>query len=44
MIGAMLILNDTWQGNGIFNIEQFDPVPFMHKLNEHGLPWHILEL
>ncbi|WP_324824561.1 saccharopine dehydrogenase family protein [Sinanaerobacter sp. ZZT-01] len=39
MIGAMLIMNGTWKGNGVFNIEQFDPDPFMDALNQWGLPW-----
>jgi saccharopine dehydrogenase (NAD+, L-lysine-forming) len=39
MIGAMMILTGTWRGQGVFNMEQFDPEPFMDKLNRHGLPW-----
>ncbi|MDA3895539.1 MAG: saccharopine dehydrogenase family protein [Desulfobacteraceae bacterium] len=39
MIGAMMMLTKKWQGKGVFNIEQFDPTPFMEKLNIHGLPW-----
>lgn len=39
MIGAMLMLSETWKGKGVFNMEQFDPAPFMEKLNLHGLPW-----
>lgn len=39
MIGAMMILTKTWTGKGVFNMEQFDPDPFMEKLNIHGLPW-----
>lgn len=44
MIGAAMILSGKWQGNGVFNIEQFDPEPFMDMLNAHGLPWQINEL
>ncbi len=40
MIGGMLMLNKTWQGKGVFNVEEFDPDPFMDLLNKHGLPWH----
>jgi saccharopine dehydrogenase (NAD+, L-lysine-forming) len=40
MIGAMLMLTDTWKRPGVWNVEQFDPDPFMEKLNLHGLPWH----
>jgi len=39
MIGAMMMLNGSWRGRGVFNMEQFDPDPFMEKLNIHGLPW-----
>ena len=43
MIGAALMLNGTWKEAGVWNMEQFDPDPFMDMLNEHGLPWHVLE-
>lgn len=39
MIGAMLVMNGTWKGPGVFNIEEFDPDPFMDALNKFGLPW-----
>ena len=39
MIGAMLIMNGTWSGAGVYNIEEFDPDPFMAELNVQGLPW-----
>ena len=39
MIGAMLIMNGTWKGPGVKNIEEFDPDPFMDALNKWGLPW-----
>ncbi|WP_294175361.1 saccharopine dehydrogenase family protein [uncultured Selenomonas sp.] len=39
MIGAMLVMNGTWKGAGVYNIEQFDPDPFMDALNLWGLPW-----
>ena len=44
MIGAKLILEGKWQGKGVFNMEQFDPDPFMKEMNEQGLPWKILEM
>ncbi|MGN0246074.1 MAG: saccharopine dehydrogenase family protein [Lachnospiraceae bacterium] len=43
MIGAMMILTKTWTGNGVFNIEEFDPDPFMDALNKWGLPWVVVE-
>ena len=39
MIGAMMLLTGAWRGPGVFNIEQFDPDPFMDALNRWGLPW-----
>lgn len=39
MIGAKQILTGKWQGSGVFNVEQFDPDPFMEDLNRYGLPW-----
>jgi saccharopine dehydrogenase (NAD+, L-lysine-forming) len=39
MIGAMMVLTGKWQGTGVFNVEEFDPDPFMEALNCYGLPW-----
>jgi saccharopine dehydrogenase (NAD+, L-lysine-forming) len=39
MIGAMMIMTGAWKGSGVFNVEEFDPAPFMEKLTVHGLPW-----
>ena len=44
MIGAAMILTGKWTGKGVFNMEQFDPDPFMDMLNKHGLPWQVKEL
>ena len=39
MIGAMLVMNGTWNKPGVYNIEEFNPDPFMEALNKWGLPW-----
>lgn len=39
MIGASMILSGKWDKAGVYNIEQFDPDPFMEALNKWGLPW-----
>lgn len=39
MIGGMMMLTGKWRGKGVFNMEQFDPEPFMEQLNLRGLPW-----
>lgn len=44
MIGAAMMLTGKWRGEGVFNMEQFDPDPFMDMLNDHGLPWQVKEL
>ncbi len=43
MIGAMLVLNGDWKKDGVFNVEEFDPDPFMEALNKYGLPWVVDE-
>lgn len=43
MIGAMLVMNGTWRGPRVYNIEEFDPDPFMDALNRFGLPWKVSE-
>ncbi len=40
MIGARMMMTGTWSGQGVFNVEEFDPDPFMERLNLDGLPWH----
>lgn len=40
MIGARMILEGKWTGKGVFNIEEFNPDPFMERLMLDGLPWH----
>ncbi|MBN1521280.1 MAG: saccharopine dehydrogenase family protein [Candidatus Aureabacteria bacterium] len=39
MIGAKLMLQNTWREKGVFNLEQLDPQPFLEDLNAYGLPW-----
>lgn len=39
MIGAAMILTGKWKKPGVYNIEEFDPDPFMEELNKFGLPW-----
>ena len=44
MIGAKLMLKGIWSGQGVFNMEQLDPDPFMDEMMTQGLPWKVLEL
>lgn len=40
MIGAMMILTGKWKGTGVFNVEEFNPDPFLEVMGKYGLPWH----
>ncbi len=39
MIGAAMVMTGKWKKPGVYNIEEFDPDPFMEALNRFGLPW-----
>ena len=41
MIGAMMFLTGKWKKPGVYNVEEFDPDPFMEQLNKQGLPWQL---
>lgn len=36
----MMYLQGKWKKPGVWNVEQFDPDPFMEALNKLGLPWN----
>ena len=40
MIGARMFMLGLWKKPGVWNVEEFDPDPFMEELNKQGLPWH----
>lgn len=42
--GAIMAAKKIWDGKGVFNVEQFDPEPFLEELAKQGLPWHVKEL
>jgi saccharopine dehydrogenase (NAD+, L-lysine forming) len=44
MIGAKQMLEGKWRKPGVWNMEQYDPDPFMADLNVYGLPWQFIEL
>ncbi|MBN2896209.1 MAG: saccharopine dehydrogenase family protein [Campylobacterales bacterium] len=44
VIGAKLMVEGKWMQAGVWNMEQFDPDPFMDELNTQGLPWKVIEL
>ncbi len=38
-LGASLVARGVWGGSGVFNVEEFDPDPFLKELGPLGLPW-----
>lgn len=39
MIGAKMFMEGKWSGAGVFNVEEFNPDPFLEDLAKFGLPW-----
>lgn len=44
MIGAKMMMTKKWTGEGVFNMEELNPDPFMEDLNKYGLPWVVKDL
>lgn len=42
-VGAMMYLKGLWKKEGVFNVEEFNPDPFLKELTKQGLPWHELK-
>ncbi|MBI4177542.1 MAG: saccharopine dehydrogenase family protein [Candidatus Aenigmarchaeota archaeon] len=40
---AMMIMQGTWKGAGVFNMEQLDPEPFLDVVAKNGLPFEIVD-
>lgn len=38
-IGALMFFKGLWRRPGVYNVEEFDPDPFMEQLMTQGLPW-----
>jgi saccharopine dehydrogenase (NAD+, L-lysine-forming) len=43
MIGAKMMVEGKWLKDGVWNMEQLDPDPFMEEMNKQGLPWQVIE-
>jgi saccharopine dehydrogenase (NAD+, L-lysine-forming) len=39
MLGAMMLLTNKWKKPGVYNVEEFNPDPFMELIGKYGLPW-----
>ncbi|MDO5537399.1 MAG: saccharopine dehydrogenase family protein [Desulfovibrionaceae bacterium] len=44
MIGAKMMCEGSWLKPGVYNMEQFDPDPFLKDLSEYGLPWTCVDV
>jgi saccharopine dehydrogenase (NAD+, L-lysine-forming) len=44
VVGAMMLFQGHWKGEGVFNVEQLPPKPFMAEIGKQGLPWTAKEL
>lgn len=40
MLGAKMLLQGKWGGSGVFNVEEFNPDPFLAEIGTYGLPWN----
>ena len=38
-IGAIMFMKGLWKKAGVYNVEEFDPDPFIAELMKQGLPW-----
>jgi len=38
-LGGKLLLDGVWKKQGVWNVEQMDPTPFMQQIGALGLPW-----
>jgi len=36
----MMYMKGLWKKPGVWNVEQFDPDPFLTELSRLGLPWN----
>jgi saccharopine dehydrogenase (NAD+, L-lysine-forming) len=43
MIGSLMVITGQWKKPGVYNVEEFDPDPYMEALNKWGLPWVVCE-
>jgi len=41
MLGTKMMLDGKWMKPGVFNMENFDPDPFMDEIGRFGLPWKL---
>jgi len=40
MVGAIMYLKGLWKKPGVYNVEEFDPDPFLETMPKFGIDWH----
>ncbi len=40
---AMMVMDGTWKGAGVFNMEELDPEPFLEAVSRNGLPFEVVD-
>ncbi|GFO61084.1 saccharopine dehydrogenase [Geomonas silvestris] len=43
VVGAVMMLSGKWHKPGVWNMEQFDPEPFLETLSTMGLPFEVVD-
>ncbi len=43
-VGAEMIVSGKWRKDGVWNMEELDPDPFLERLGPAGLPWHVMDM
>lgn len=42
-VGGIMMLTGKWHDAGVWNMEQFDPQPFLDEVGPMGLPYVVVE-
>jgi len=42
--GAAMFLKGIWKRPGVWNVEEFDPCPFLEEVAQRGLPWNLIDV
>ncbi len=43
MVAAMMVMQGKWTGEGVYNVEQLDPEPFLEGVSANGLPFEVID-
>ena len=43
VVGAIMMLTGTWHQAGVYNMEEFDPEPYLETLSQFGLPYVVVD-